>query len=837
MIGWGWQKVHHPDHVQRILEISKKIWHIPETFELTFPLRRHDGAYRWFLTRGHPVINEEGKIIRWIGTNTDINEQKKAEEQFKVLADQVPMWVWLTDKEVNVIYANPDLLRFIGITHYTEFTGHIWEQKVHPDDVLMVYGAFAEAVSLQQSFSIEFRVQNAMNNQYEWFFLKAVPRVEDGEFTGFIGTGINLNEQKLILSQLEYRTALLEAHNESSIDGILLVDTKGKILSHNHRFVEIWNMPQQVVDDKDDDKALEFALTQLDNPEHFIDRVKWLYEHPHVRSIDELEFKDGKIIERHGYPVAAADGSYFAWSWMFRDITEQRKSEKELKESEEKFRLLADSMPQHIWTSDPEGNLNYYNQSVFEFSGLNLEQINKGGWIQIVHPDDREQNMKQWIEAITTGKDFICEHRFRRHDGEYRWQLSRAIPQRDANGKIQRWVGTSTDIQEQKTFAKALEEIVFSRTAALKSSEEKFYILFNLSPICKILSDVQTGKIVMVNDAFTNLLGYSREELYAKTSAELGMLDPTQREILANEIKKHGKITNIEVEYTKKSGERFIALTSAEIITLEDTKYFLGAFSDISDRKKAENNIEQKNIELERMNKELQSFAYISSHDLQEPLRKIQTFATRVIEKEENNLSDYGKDMISRMQDAAKRMQTLIQDLLAYSRTNTPESKFETADLNIILAEVKEDLKEELKEKNATVEAAQLCDAYIIPFQFRQLLHNLIGNSLKFSNPDHPPRITIRCEIAKGINFNNEKLIPQNKYCHITVSDNGIGFEPQYSEKIFEVFQRLHSRNEYIGTGIGLSIVKKIVENHHGIITATGELNKGATFDIYIPAT
>ena len=129
-----------------------------------------------------------------------------------------------------------------------------------------------------------------------------------------------------------------------------------------------------------------------------------------------------------------------------------------------------------------------------------------------------------------------------------------------------------------------------------------------------------------------------------------------------------------------------------------------------------------------------------------------------------------------------------------------------------------------------------MCEANIIPFQFRQLLFNLISNSLKFSNPAQPSYIKIKSEIAQGIKLNNAKLSAEKKYCHITVSDNGIGFEQQYSEKIFEVFQRLHGKNEYNGTGIGLSIVKRIVENHNGIITANGELNKGATFDIYIPA-
>ena len=294
---------------------------------------------------------------------------------------------------------------------------------------------------------------------------------------------------------------------------------------------------------------------------------------------------------------------------------------------------------------------------------------------------------------------------------------------------------------------------------------------------------------------------------------------------------------DFEISYTRKNGEIFPALVSFELIRIGTESYTVTSYQDITVRKKAEAKLRSQNDLLEKMNKELESFAYVSSHDLQEPLRKIQTFASRITQKEEKNLSDYGKDLFNRMQDAAKRMQILIQDLLAYSRTNATERKFETTDLNEIIAEVKEDLKEELEEKDAIIEANQLCDAHIIPFQFRQLLHNLISNSLKFSLPDHPPLIQIKSEIAKGEKFNNEKLLPQNKYCHITVSDNGIGFEKKYSEKIFEVFQRLHGKNEYNGTGIGLSIVKKIVENHNGIITATGELNKGAIFDIYIPST
>lgn len=244
---------------------------------------------------------------------------------------------------------------------------------------------------------------------------------------------------------------------------------------------------------------------------------------------------------------------------------------------------------------------------------------------------------------------------------------------------------------------------------------------------------------------------------------------------------------------------------------------------------------EKRAAELVIVNKELESFNYISSHDLQEPLRKIQTFASRLIGDESQNLSVRGKDYAQRMQDAANRMQALIADLLAYSRTTSAERKFETTDLNIIIESVKKDFAEIIDEKKAIIEVGEMCDAYIIPFQFRQLMNNIIGNALKFAKPDVPPHIIVKSRIIKGSEANNPKLLSEKEYCHITITDNGIGFEPKYKEHIFELFKRLHDREQIKGTGIGLTIVKKIVENHNGFITATSEINKGATFDIYIP--
>lgn len=246
--------------------------------------------------------------------------------------------------------------------------------------------------------------------------------------------------------------------------------------------------------------------------------------------------------------------------------------------------------------------------------------------------------------------------------------------------------------------------------------------------------------------------------------------------------------------------------------------------------------LEDKNDSLEKMNQELESFTYISSHDLQEPLRKIQTFVSILIEKESAALSETGKNYLKRSQDSANRMQNLIRDLLAYSRLSVEIFPVESVSLHALVDEIKYDFDEEIKAKGVTISVSGEPETKIIVSQFRQLLINLISNSIKFSNPDTKPEIMITNEFIAGTSVPVEGAVPDQNYYKISVADNGIGFESQYKDRIFKVFQRLHIDQNYKGTGIGLAIVKKIADNHNGFITADSETGKGATFTIYLPA-
>jgi len=258
-------------------------------------------------------------------------------------------------------------------------------------------------------------------------------------------------------------------------------------------------------------------------------------------------------------------------------------------------------------------------------------------------------------------------------------------------------------------------------------------------------------------------------------------------------------------------------------------------FVEITDQKKQAQALETKNIELELTNSELTSFSYIASHDLQEPLRKIQTFSSRIMEKEVDSLSDTGQDYFRRIINATKHMQNLIEALLSYSRTNLNDQVFVSTELNSVLEEVKNNHREILSECGAEINISSLPMLQIIPLQFNQLFSNIIMNAVKYRDKNRKLQLQISSELVSEGEAGTNVPVLKNKYWKIKIEDNGIGFEPQFANKIFGLFQRLHSREEYEGTGIGLAICKKIVQNHDGYIYAEGSPGTGATFYICIP--
>ncbi|CAN5469862.1 hypothetical protein BH11BAC3_BH11BAC3_27800 [soil metagenome] len=526
------------------------------------------------------------------------------------------------------------------------------------------------------------------------------------------------------------------------------------------------------------------------------------------------------------------------------DITEQKVILEELIKSEAKFRLLSESMPQIVWTANWDGTLTYLNKAMFDYTNFTtLEAINSE-WINIIHADDWDGNVKKWKTAMQDGEAFSLEHRFKNKAGEYRWFLSQAIPQKSSGGILQRWIGTSTDIQEHKDISAKLEMQVGERTQQLAALNEHLLIQN------KIFAQGEENALIgsyswnlqeeglEYSDNLFRLFGFEPGEFIPTYEKFLTLVHPEDRGLeMFSET--HDIVTRLTTAHIyrviTKDGTVKHFRSTGKLIGDNENVLMIGTVQDISRDQEYNEILHNKNIELERTNAELESFNYIASHDLQEPLRKIQAFSQRILSKEGENFSSLSLDYFGRIQSAAARMQNLIQALLSYSKTIAIDANFKKTNLNAIVENVIYELQEEITEKNGVIKYENLPELKLITVQIHQLFTNLINNAIKYSKSNVAPEIIITATLTAGKHTGEESADPKVNYWKITVADNGIGFEQQYGNKIFELFQRLHGSADYIGTGIGLAICKKIMHNHQGFISAIGKPGTGSIFNIYFP--
>lgn len=377
-----------------------------------------------------------------------------------------------------------------------------------------------------------------------------------------------------------------------------------------------------------------------------------------------------------------------------------------------------------------------------------------------------------------------------------------------------------------------LELHVQARTQELQKLQRRYESILNSAGEGIYGLDLQ-GRTTFVNPAAAKITGWKVEELVGKSECEVfhrlsaGASSPNPGANAGS--------ADYQLFY-RRDGSSFPAEYVRTPIKEKDKE--VGAvviFKDVTERKRAEEALNRKAAELARSNAELEQFAYVASHDLQEPLRKIQAFGDRLKTKcDAVNLQE-GRDYLERMQSAAARMQTLINDLLTFSRVISASQPFVPVDLNDVTKGVLSDLEVRIEQQKATVEVGELPTLEGDPLQMRQLLQNLIGNALKFQPPNAQPLVKIHARILKSLFAGTPEEDPYAEQCELTIQDNGIGFDEKHTEKIFAVFQRLHGRDEYEGTGVGLAVCRRITDRHGGIISATSKPGAGATFIVTLP--
>jgi two-component system sensor kinase FixL len=371
---------------------------------------------------------------------------------------------------------------------------------------------------------------------------------------------------------------------------------------------------------------------------------------------------------------------------------------------------------------------------------------------------------------------------------------------------------------------------------ALRQAAARIRDLYDRAP-CGYHSLGPDGTFLEINDTELSWLGRTRDEVVGRMKfSELLTAESAQRfEREYPQFTRRGWVRDVEFECVRRDGSVLPVLLNATAITDSAGHYVCSRSTmiDLSERQRAERLLIERQT-LERTNKELQEFAYVASHDLQEPLRKIQAFGDRLRTKHAAALPEEASDYLQRMQNAAARMQTLINDLLSFSRVTTRAQPFVPVDLAAIARDVVSDLEGRLEETHGRVEIAALPTIEADPTQMRQLLQNLLSNALKFHRPDVAPSVHVSARLLNG----DSRSPPQpatERVCEIRVADNGIGFDEKYLGRIFTIFQRLHGRNQYDGTGLGLAICRKIAQRHGGQITAHSTPGHGSMFVVTLP--
>ncbi|GHO58664.1 PAS domain-containing sensor histidine kinase [Ktedonobacter robiniae] len=750
-----------------------------------------------------PHLDAKHHVDYLVMVAIDITARKRAEAEIHALIDAIPQLVWTMRPDGYVDYHNQRWCDYTGLSP-EETQGDGWIQCLHPEDRQRVRSMRQRAIQGDGVCETEMRLRHGTTGTYRWFLARALPVRDDaGQIVKWFGTSTDIEEQKQAAERIK----------TSEQNWRILAETVPQLvwMTSPEGLVEYWNQRWYDYTGSSPEQASGHGWSQFLHSDDYQHTLRVWHHALASGEAYEIEYrlKEGQTggyrwFLARGMPVRDEAGQILKWFGTCTDIEEQKQTEQRLKESEERFRVLAETVPQLVWVTRPNGQHEYTNQHWCDYTGLTLKQIQSDRWDQLpfMHPDDWESNRACIQHALETGAMYEHEQRLRNaQTGEYRWFLVRALPMRDEAGQIVRWFGTCTDIEDQKRIEKALRE-----------SQERIRALIDSNIIGIVSVEGEKEALVEGNDAWVHMTGYTREEMRSGAVIREKIISPEQAPLFEHarqELLTYGQHTPFEVEVKCKDGS-YLPVLVGGVLFQEQPRQIISFVLDNSARK-----------ELERRK---DAFISMASHELKNPLAALKMQASLLHRQLTKQGTQDQLPALARMEAQINKVNRLVEELLDVSKIQAGRLEYrqETVDLDALLREIAETMQQTHPSHRILVRGAVQINLLGDRDRLGQVFTNLISNAIKYS----PDAQTVEMDLSASA-----------ETVTIRVTDHGLGIPREQRDKIFERFYRVTGPKQKAipGLGMGLYIVAEIVKHHGGTITVESEVGKGSTFTVTLP--
>jgi PAS domain S-box-containing protein len=818
-----------------------------------------------------PIKDEKGSVLGMINCFYDITQERKMQKELDWKTRELQDYVenaaiglhWV-DADGIIKWANAAELDMLGYTadeyighHISEF--HVEQTKI--DDIL-------KRLSCNETLNGYESILRCKDGSTRNVQISSNVFWDEGKFIHTRCFTIDVTEQKKLFCALKESEEKYRQLVHSLQTAVYTTDENGVIRFYNQAAADLWGRQPAIGKDLWCGSVKAFTADGQSLALEDAPMAQCLKKGKNIKGQELIiERPDGtrRTVIPYPTPLFNPEGKLYGAINIIVDITERKMIERSLHESELQYRQLIQSLQAAVYTTDTEGRIMLYNEAAADLWGREPE-IGKDLWcgsFKIFKPDGSELPLDSCPMAVCLkegrpvyGEEILVV----RPDGSLRNVAPHPQPLYDDSGQMIGAINMLVDITEIKRTEKALRESearyrelalslekkveektidLKNKNEELRKSEERYHkMVEEVEDYAIILLD-KDGIVQNWNKGAEKIKGYKEEEIIGKSFSSFYLQEDRENGLhkkLLEEARQKGKTLH-EGWRLRKNGSRFWA--SVVFTALHDSQNNIIGFSkvtrDLTERKLAEDKMAEYMRQLEFQNKELEQFAYAASHDMKEPLRKVQLYYSSISENPANILDERSREFLNRSVNAIKRMNDLIEDLLAYSKTTSMIENFEEVDLKEVVEEITLLHKGKFEHQGVQIDIGSLPTVHAIQFQMKQLMGNLISNAVKYRKPGEAADIRIVSELVKGSDIKNWGADESKSYHKISVTDNGIGFNMQYAEKIFDLFQRLTNLPGASGSGVGLAICKRIAQNHHGFIKANGTVGHGARFDIYLP--